>query len=91
MRRAGAALASAALLCANAGPVVRTDAGAVRGEALGKGAAFRGIPFAAPPTGELRWREAWPVQPWRGVREAQAFGPACPQNAEGARARLPQS
>lgn len=91
MRRAGAALALAALLCVNAGPVVHVDAGAVRGEALGKGAAFRGIPFAAPPIGPLRWREARPVRAWRSIRDARAFGLACPQNAEGERPRLPQS
>lgn len=36
---------------------------------------FRGVPFARPPVGELRWREPQPVQPWEGVRKADNFGP----------------
>ncbi len=42
---------------------------------------FRGIPFAAPPVGALRWRAPQPVVPWPGVRSAAAFGTACPQKA----------
>ncbi|RZL32348.1 MAG: carboxylesterase/lipase family protein, partial [Rubrivivax sp.] len=38
-----------------------------------------GLPYAAPPTGPLRWREPQPVRPWAGVRAAASFGPACPQ------------
>ena len=41
---------------------------------------FKGIPFAAPPVGSLRWKAPQPVQSWRGVREALAFGPACMQD-----------
>jgi len=40
---------------------------------------FRGIPFAAPPVGALRWHEPRPAQSWPGVRKADKFGPACPQ------------
>ena len=39
---------------------------------------FRGIPFEAPPVGNLRWRAPQPVVPWRSVRPAAAFGAACP-------------
>ena len=42
---------------------------------------FRGIPFASPPVGSLRWRAPQPVPPWRGVRSAAAFGSACQQMA----------
>ena len=42
---------------------------------------FRGVPFAAPPVGALRWRAPQPVQPWRVVRSAAAFGTACPQKS----------
>jgi para-nitrobenzyl esterase len=40
---------------------------------------YRGIPFAAPPVGPLRWKEPQPVVPWEGVRYASEFGPVCPQ------------
>src|SRR5215510_3433191 len=42
--------------------------------------AFKGIPFAAPPAGELRWRAPKPVLPWQGIRKADAFGNSCMQN-----------
>lgn len=40
---------------------------------------FRGIPFAQPPTGELRWRAPQPLQNWKGVKQAVDFGPRCMQ------------
>ncbi|MBZ5524996.1 MAG: carboxylesterase family protein [Acidobacteriia bacterium] len=40
---------------------------------------YRGIPFAAPPVGDLRWKAPQPVAPWKGVREAKEFGAACLQ------------
>lgn len=40
---------------------------------------FRGIPYAAPPTGNLRWRPPQPVIPWQGVRVADRFSPVCMQ------------
>ena len=40
---------------------------------------FRGVPFTAPPVGELRWRPPQPVTPWDGVHEATEFAPACMQ------------
>jgi para-nitrobenzyl esterase len=43
--------------------------------------AWLGIPFAAPPVGDLRWRAPQPPTQWAGVRAATAFGPACPQFA----------
>lgn len=72
-------------------PVVSTDLGPVRGVALGRGAAWRGIPFAAPPVGALRWREAQPAQPWQEVRAATAFGADCIQPAREGRASFAQS
>ncbi|MDQ3845843.1 MAG: carboxylesterase family protein, partial [Bacteroidota bacterium] len=42
---------------------------------------FKGIPFAAPPVGDLRWREPQPVQNWTGVRKADKFGPRAMQRA----------
>ncbi len=40
---------------------------------------FKGIPFAAPPVGERRWREPGPVAPWKGTLAATEFGPSCIQ------------
>ncbi len=42
---------------------------------------FKGIPFAAPPVGELRWREPQPVKKWEGIRKADHFGPRAMQTA----------
>lgn len=41
---------------------------------------FKGIPFAAPPVGALRWKAPRAVKPWSGVRQTTAFGPACLQD-----------
>lgn len=56
-----------------------TTAGEVQGEAVNGIGEFKGIPFAAPPVGDLRWKAPQPVQPWQGVRKTVSFGPACMQ------------
>ena len=62
------------------GVVLAVTGGKISGALAGYGGAvFKGIPFAQPPTGELRWRAPLPVRPWTGVRDATAFGPACAQ------------
>jgi len=63
------------------GPVVDAPAGAVRGTAEGDLHVFRGIPYAQPPVGSLRWRPPLPMARWKGVREATEFGAACYQPA----------
>jgi para-nitrobenzyl esterase len=69
---------------AETGPVVSVADGQIRGRAIsGGGASFQGVPFAAPPVGDLRWREPAPVKSWSGVREAAAFGPSCVQDDMG--------
>ena len=60
-------------------PIVNVTGGQIRGSARAGGAVFKGIPFAAPPTGERRWREPLAVQPWSGVRDMTRFGAICPQ------------
>ena len=63
---------------AQLGRTIRTQSGLVCGEPRdAKGVlAFKGIPYAAPPIGPLRWRAPQPPTPWMGVRDALAFGPA---------------
>ena len=60
---------------------VQLDAGMVEGAAAEDPSVrvFRGIPYAAPPVGELRWKPPQPVAPWEGVRKAVTFSDACPQ------------
>lgn len=60
-------------------PVVTAPAGTVAGERIGDVDVFRGIPFAAPPVGPLRWRPPEPALPWTGVRASTRFGAACVQ------------
>jgi para-nitrobenzyl esterase len=61
------------------GGVVRIDTGVVRGTTDGNEYAFLGLPYAAPPIGNLRWRPPQPPQPWHGVRDATQYAPSCPQ------------
>ncbi|MEO5579149.1 MAG: carboxylesterase family protein, partial [Gemmatimonadaceae bacterium] len=61
-------------------PVIRTRQGDVEGLNVSGLAIFKGIPYAAPPVGDLRWRSPNPPAPWRGVRKAEKFGNACVQN-----------
>jgi len=59
--------------------VVQTESGSVRGIASGDVISWKGIPYAAPPVGDLRWRVPQPVKPWQGVLSAAKFGPSCVQ------------
>src|SRR5262245_61637810 len=59
--------------------LVTTDSGTVRGKAQSGVLTFRGIPFAAPPTGALRWRDPQPVARWTDVRDATEYGQKCVQ------------
>jgi len=74
-------IASILTLGSGAGAQVRIDSGLVEGlPASHPGIlVFRGIPYAAPPLGRLRWAEPQPVAPWEGVRKAVDFGPRAMQ------------
>ena len=74
---AGSALAQGRI----EGAPVAVDGGAVTGKwtASARVRAYLGIPFAAPPLGDLRWKPPQPVTPWQGVRAATSFGPQCLQ------------
>src|ERR1700722_18761212 len=65
------------------GPIVAVTGGQVQGAALDQGGAvFKGIPYAQPPVGALRWREPMPVTPWTGMRDATTFGAPCMQGPQ---------
>lgn len=72
-----------ALLPATAALADITDAkvtgGAISGTAENGISIFKGIPLAAPPVGDLRWKSPAPVKSWSGVRKADAFAKACMQ------------
>jgi para-nitrobenzyl esterase len=58
---------------------VNVTGGTIAGTVTDGVSQFKGIPFAAPPVGELRWKAPQPVTPWSGVRQTVAFAPACMQ------------
>ena len=60
--------------------VVATTGGKLEGSYQDKLYAFKGIPYATPPVGNLRWMPPQPVEPWDGVRPAKEYGPIPPQN-----------
>ena len=86
-RRAGGAILGAGLALTLAcggeqveplAATVNTELGAVEGEALESGVLkFAGIPFAAPPVGDLRWRPPQPAAAWEGSRDATRFSASC--------------
>src|SRR3984957_17142131 len=78
---AGGAIASPASGGAN--PIVRIDDGLIRGASATGVHSFLGLPYAAPPTGNLRWRPPQPASSWSGVRDATQFGASCPQAQAG--------
>ncbi|MDP4212718.1 MAG: carboxylesterase family protein [Bacteroidota bacterium] len=60
-------------------PIVKTKDGELQGIVSSGIEIFKGIPFAQPPVGDLRWKEPQPVKPWAGVRTADHFGPRAMQ------------
>lgn len=79
---AAAALVAASPARAESRPEAATTAGRIRGRSEGGICVFKGIRYGAD-TRPLRFRPPAPPKPWHGVREATAYGPACPQSARG--------
>jgi para-nitrobenzyl esterase len=77
------AAALASLSCAPAHAQVKVDGGLVGGKPWEGSLLFRGIPFAAPPLGPLRWKPPQPVAAWNGVRQSVAQPSSCLQNDYG--------
>lgn len=75
------ALGTATLAGATDSTTVSTESGLIAGTVVDGIQIYRGIPYAAPPVGELRWRAPQPAPSWEGVRQALEFGAACPQHA----------
>jgi para-nitrobenzyl esterase len=76
---AGATMTVAAIPALAKGPVLDTAAGMIEGEARDGLNIFKGIPYAAPPVGDARWKAPMPASKWEGTLEARDFGPACLQ------------
>ena len=68
-----------ALLASSSAPQVKTRSGVVEGKDDGKVKTFLGIPYAAPPVGDLRWKAPTPAAKWSGVKKAAEFGSHCMQ------------
>jgi para-nitrobenzyl esterase len=71
---------STGLAMTNPMDIIKTNSGLISGKMLEGGVhAFKGIPFAAPPVGDLRWQPPQPPAPWDGIWQCVQYGPACPQ------------
>ncbi len=78
-------ISAAAQLAVSQIQTAKVTGGEVQGVLTDGISIFKGIPFAAPPAGDLRWKSPAPVQPWTGIKKADSFGPACMQapNSQG--------
>src|SRR3954471_18985316 len=74
-----ALLAAASVSAQPASPLVDITGGKLSGTVQDGEGVFKNIPFAAPPIGDLRWREPQGVMPWAGTRDGRAYGHACMQ------------
>jgi para-nitrobenzyl esterase len=77
------AIASVPWMSVVASTTVKVEQGMLRGTKEVGLTVFRGIPFAAPPVGDLRWRAPQPAAKWEGVRPADKFAPQCVQGSFG--------
>jgi para-nitrobenzyl esterase len=78
-RFAAAIIAAVQLASVAFAQQIQTESGAISGIRDGELNVYKGVPFAAPPIDNLRWRPPSPVTPWTGTRKADAFAPACMQ------------
>ena len=85
MRRIWLAITVLAVAWASsaAAPTARVEQGVLQGTIENGLTVYRGVPFAAPPLGDLRWRAPQPAAHWEGVRAADKFAPQCPQSIPG--------
>src|SRR5689334_15002889 len=74
-----AVLAVGPLLISAATDPVKVEGGLISGTESGGVRAYKGVPYAAPPLGDLRWKEPQPVVPWTGVRKAESLAAPCIQ------------
>ncbi|MCC8242706.1 carboxylesterase/lipase family protein [Saccharothrix luteola] len=81
----GALVSGATPAAASDNAVVRTSAGLVRGTTHANVHSYEGIPYAAPPVGDLRWHSPVPPVPWSGALDATRPGSRCPQASVGGR------
>jgi para-nitrobenzyl esterase len=72
-------LALFAAAAVSAPPIVKTESGLLQGVADENVIVYKGIPFAAPPLGERRWKAPQPAAHWAGIRKADTFPPQCSQ------------
>jgi para-nitrobenzyl esterase len=79
MRKIVLALAALAMTATAASAAVKVEQGLLEGRSENGLTVYKGIPFAAPPVGDLRWRAPQPAAKWNGVRQADKYAPYCPQ------------
>ena len=78
-----AALLAAGASMAQLPATIKVEGGLLQGTSEDGLTIYRGVPFAAPPVGDLRWRAPQPAAKWEGVRQAVKFGPSCMQGGRG--------
>ncbi len=84
MKRILLAMLAARICAAQAPAPVKVEGGMLQGTSEDGLHVYRGIPFAAPPVGDLRWSAPRPAAKWEGVKQADKFGPRCYQGGRGA-------
>ncbi len=77
---AAAVILAAAQCALSQIPSAKVTGGEVQGVVAGDVASFKGVPFASPPVGDLRWKAPQPVKPWSGVKKTGVFAPGCVQD-----------